>query len=113
MVLAKWFSVFHSNRLIEWILLSLLLLLLFLATIRKPDEAARSSLTDFGKYVAQCLPKFVQKVQLTAGDELEVLIAPEGVVPTLQFLKDHQVLSLSIWLISLAWMYLAESIVLK
>lgn len=31
----------------------------------------------------------MQKVQLTAGDELEVLIAPEGVIPTLQFLKDH------------------------
>lgn len=31
----------------------------------------------------------MQTVQLTAGDELEVLICPEGVVPTLQFLKDH------------------------
>lgn len=59
------------------------------ATVRKPNEAARASLTDFGKYVAECLPKFVQKVQLTAGDELEVLISPEGVIPTLQFLKDH------------------------
>lgn len=28
-------------------------------------------------------------MQLTAGDELEVLIAPEGVLPVLQFLKDH------------------------
>lgn len=59
------------------------------ATVRKPDAVTRSNLTDFGKYVAQCLPKFVQKVQLTAGDELEVLISPEGVIPTLQFLKDH------------------------
>lgn len=49
----------------------------------------RASLTDFGKYVADNLPKYVQKVQLTAGDELEILICPEGVVPTLQFLKDH------------------------
>jgi NADH dehydrogenase (ubiquinone) Fe-S protein 3 len=49
----------------------------------------RSNLTDFGKYVAECLPRYVQKVQLTAGDELEVLIAPEGVLPVLQFLKDH------------------------
>lgn len=46
-------------------------------------------MTDFGKYVAECLPKYVQKVQLTAGDELEVLVAPEGIIPTLQFLKDH------------------------
>lgn len=61
----------------------------FIATVRKANEAARASLTDFGKYVAESLPKFVQKVQLTAGDELEVLIAPEGVIPVLQFLKDH------------------------
>ncbi|XP_016965723.1 NADH dehydrogenase [ubiquinone] iron-sulfur protein 3, mitochondrial [Drosophila biarmipes] len=58
-------------------------------TVRQPDAVARSHLSDFGRYVAECLPKYVQKVQLTAGDELEVLIAPEGVVPVLQFLKDH------------------------
>lgn len=63
----------------------------FIATVRKPDidALARSQLVDFGKYVAECLPKYVQKVQLTSGDELEVLVAPEGIVPTLQFLKDH------------------------
>jgi len=58
-------------------------------TVRKFDAVARANLTDFGKYVAENLPKYVQKVQLTAGDELEVLIAPEGVLPVLQFLKDH------------------------
>jgi NADH dehydrogenase (ubiquinone) Fe-S protein 3 len=58
-------------------------------TVRKYDAVQRASLTDFGKYVAECLPKYVQKVQLTSGDELEVLIAPEGVLPVLQFLKDH------------------------
>lgn len=46
-------------------------------------------MSDFGKYVAECLPKYVQKVQISSGNELEVLIAPEGVVPVLQFLKDH------------------------
>lgn len=61
----------------------------FSATVRKPNSVTRSTLTDFGKYVAECLPKYVQKVQLTSGDELEVLISPEGVVPVLQFLKDH------------------------
>ena len=61
----------------------------FLATIRKYDIEQRENLTDFGKYVAECMPKYVQKVQLTAGDELEVLIAPEGVIPVLSFLKDH------------------------
>lgn len=64
-------------------------ILQFAATVRKRDEVARSSLLDFGKYVADCLPKYVQKVQFTAGDELEVLISPDGVVPVLQFLKDH------------------------
>lgn len=59
------------------------------ATLRKSDPVERSNLTDFGKYVAECLPKYVQKVQLTSGDELEVLICPEGVVPVLQFLKDN------------------------
>lgn len=29
------------------------------------------------------------QVQITAGNELEVLIAPEGVTPVLTFLKDH------------------------
>lgn len=58
-------------------------------TVRKFDVLARDQLKDFGKYVAECLPKYIQKVQLTAGDELELLIVPDGVVPVLQFLKDH------------------------
>ncbi|KAL1116987.1 hypothetical protein AAG570_004315 [Ranatra chinensis] len=35
------------------------------------------------------MPKYVQRAQLTGCDELEILIAPEGVVPVIQFLKDH------------------------
>ena len=38
-------------------------------TVRKFDPVVRENLTDFGQYVAQCMPKYVQKVQLTAGDE--------------------------------------------
>ena len=60
-----------------------------LATVRKFDPVQRETLTDFGKYVAECMPKYVQKVQLTAGDELEILIAPEGLLPVMSFLKDH------------------------
>ena len=56
-------------------------------TVRKFDPVVRQSLTEFGQYVAECLPKFVQKVQLTAGDELEILIAPSGVIPVMSFLK--------------------------
>lgn len=58
-------------------------------TVRKFDAVARSQLKDFGKYVAECLPKFIQKVQITPGDELELLIVPDGILPVLQFLKDH------------------------
>jgi NADH dehydrogenase (ubiquinone) Fe-S protein 3 len=57
--------------------------------VRKFSPLVRKHLTDFGSYVSECLPKFVQRVQLTAGDELEILIAPQGVVPVLTFLKDH------------------------
>jgi len=58
-------------------------------TIRKADLATRQHLTDFGQYAATCMPKYIQKVQLTSGDELELLIAPEGVIPILSFLKEH------------------------
>lgn len=60
-----------------------------LATVRKFDAVAKDQLKNFGKYAAECLPRYIQKVQITAGDELELLIVPEGVVPVLQFLKDH------------------------
>ena len=58
-------------------------------TVRKFDPEVRKNLTEYGKYVAECLPKYVQKVQLTSGDELEILIAPSGVVPVMTFLKSH------------------------
>merc|ERR1712013_248137 len=47
-------------------------------TVRKFDPEVRKNLTEFGQYVAECLPKYVQKAQLTSGDELEILIAPQG-----------------------------------
>uniref|UniRef100_Q4PP92 NADH dehydrogenase [ubiquinone] iron-sulfur protein 3, mitochondrial n=1 Tax=Lysiphlebus testaceipes TaxID=77504 RepID=Q4PP92_LYSTE len=58
-------------------------------TIRKPQIKNLTQLKDFGHYVAECLPKYVQKVQIAAGDELEVCIAPEGIRPTMAFLRDH------------------------
>lgn len=57
--------------------------------MRKSDPLQRVQLKDFGKYVAECLPKYVEKVQVNGCDELEILIAPEGIIPVLQFLKDH------------------------
>lgn len=58
-------------------------------TVRVHDLVKRKQLSEFGVYLAECLPKFVQKVQLTYCDELEVLIAPEGVIPVVHFLKDN------------------------
>ncbi|CAH0401500.1 unnamed protein product [Chilo suppressalis] len=58
-------------------------------TVAKIDPIQKTHLIDFGKYIAECMPKYVQKVQLTAGNELEVLVPPEAVIPVLQFLKDH------------------------
>lgn len=58
-------------------------------TVRPVNAVERQTVSEFGQYVAECLPKYVQKVQITAGNELEVLIAPEGVIPVLTFLKDH------------------------
>ncbi|XP_054714017.1 NADH dehydrogenase [ubiquinone] iron-sulfur protein 3, mitochondrial-like [Uloborus diversus] len=58
-------------------------------TIRKPNELKGNQLSEYGLFVAECLPKYVQKVQLCHGDELEVMISPDGVLPVLTFLKDH------------------------
>lgn len=58
-------------------------------TIRKTNAVITSQLSEYGLYVAECLPKYVQKVQIAHGNELEVLISPEGVLPVLSFLKDH------------------------
>ena len=46
-------------------------------------------LSDFGRYVQEVLPKYVQQVQVTGQKELEVLIDPEGLIPVLTFLRDH------------------------
>jgi NADH dehydrogenase (ubiquinone) Fe-S protein 3 len=58
-------------------------------TVRPVDVSVHNHLINFGEYVGQCLPKFVQKVQVTNGDELEIMIQPDGVLPVLTFLKDH------------------------
>jgi len=55
----------------------------------QPDAEKVQKSTAFGRYIAECVPKFVQKIQLAAGDELEILIAPSGVVPVIDFLRGH------------------------
>ena len=42
------------------------------ATVAQPNEAMKQQLTDFGAYVAECLPKYVQKVEVSYIGDLEV-----------------------------------------
>lgn len=56
---------------------------------KEPPFNARDQLKTFGIFVSECLPKYVQKVQITSYDELEIMVEPDGIVCTLQFLKDH------------------------
>uniref|UniRef100_A0A1W7RBZ1 NADH dehydrogenase [ubiquinone] iron-sulfur protein 3, mitochondrial n=1 Tax=Agkistrodon contortrix contortrix TaxID=8713 RepID=A0A1W7RBZ1_AGKCO len=58
-------------------------------TIRPKDEIAQKKLSAFGEYVAEILPKYVQQVQITCFNELEILIHPDGILPVIAFLKDH------------------------
>lgn len=53
------------------------------------ENPEQTKLLEFGQFVANCLPKYVQIAQVTDGSELEILISPEGVIPTLTFLRDH------------------------
>ncbi|CAF0934693.1 unnamed protein product [Didymodactylos carnosus] len=57
--------------------------------VMKINVGQRQQLTDFGQYVAECLPKFVQHAQMTSTNELEILIHPDGITPVITFLKDH------------------------
>jgi len=49
----------------------------------------QTKLLQFGQFVSQSMPKFVQGCQLASCDELEVLVSPEGILPILEFLRDH------------------------
>ena len=60
------------------------------ATVRPFDATLHKNLSEYGQYVADCLPKWVQQVYVTNGGELEVMIHPEGLIQVLTFLKDHQ-----------------------
>jgi len=52
-------------------------------------KGVQAKLALHGKYIKDCLPKYVQDVQVTYGNELEVMIHPDGVYPTVQFLKQN------------------------
>lgn len=45
-------------------------------------------LHEYGSYLLTCLPKFIQQYSVVK-DELTLYVAPDGVVPTMTFLRDH------------------------
>merc|ERR1739848_20596 len=55
-----------------------------------PDDIIKKNLSDFGQFVADCWPKYVQKVEVSHHNELEVCIHPAGIRPVISFLKDNQ-----------------------
>ncbi|KAG6461293.1 NADH-ubiquinone oxidoreductase subunit 9-like [Manduca sexta] len=59
-------------------------------TLKRHDNCKRQRLYEFGLYVAACLPKYVQKVQMQHTDELEILVAPDGIYQVLSFMRNHQ-----------------------
>ncbi|XP_062845743.1 NADH dehydrogenase [ubiquinone] iron-sulfur protein 3, mitochondrial [Trichomycterus rosablanca] len=58
-------------------------------TVKPKDAVSHNQLAQFGQYIAEILPKYVQQVQVTCYNELEVMIHPEAVIPVLTFLRDH------------------------
>lgn len=59
-------------------------------TVRWHNNERRQRLYEFGMYVATCLPKYVQKIQMQPTDELEIMVAPAGMYPVMNFMRDHQ-----------------------
>jgi len=59
-------------------------------TVKEPLPVVKlDALSEFGAYVAECIPKYVQEVRIVTGDELEILVAPAGILPVLAFLEGH------------------------
>lgn len=56
---------------------------------KKRNNFDRHVLKVFGGHLLECLPKYVQKVQITFTGELEIMVVPEGILCATQFLKDH------------------------
>ncbi|XP_064640929.1 NADH dehydrogenase [ubiquinone] iron-sulfur protein 3, mitochondrial-like [Lineus longissimus] len=59
------------------------------STVRPRNEETQKRLQEFGNYIGECLPKYVQRSAVLNNDELEIMVHPDGVIPTLTFLKDH------------------------
>lgn len=51
-------------------------------------KAVGDGLHSYGSYLTQCLPKYIQQFSVVK-DELTLYVAPQSIVPTLTFLRDH------------------------
>ena len=60
---------------------------LYNATVSRSFSS--NQLTTYGSFVQEMLPRFIQAIQLTNCNELEVLIHPDGIIPVLMFLRDN------------------------
>ncbi|CAG9773808.1 unnamed protein product [Ceutorhynchus assimilis] len=60
-----------------------------LSSCKKNIKPPGDYLKEFGVYVHECLPKYIQKVHFNHCNELEIMIPPEGILPVMTFLKDH------------------------
>lgn len=67
---------------------------MFLRRLRKTvystsNIATNTDLIEFGEYLTKCLPKYIEKVGISRGNELNVHVPVSGLLPTLEFLRDH------------------------
>ena len=53
------------------------------------DDPVHARLSEYGEHIGNLLPKYVQQTQVNHNNELEILIAPEGILPVLTFLRDN------------------------
>jgi len=57
--------------------------------VKTTDDALRAKLATNGQYIQQCCPKYVEKVEITHANQLEIMINPAGIVPFMHFLKTN------------------------
>jgi len=58
-------------------------------TVRPRVSEAVAQLEDYGRMCAEVLPKYVQEAKVSHCGELELMIAPQGIIPVMTFLRDH------------------------
>lgn len=60
------------------------------ASYSTTKNIVNNNLIEFGDYLTKCLPKFIEKVSISRGNELNVHVPVTGLLATLEFLRDHE-----------------------